>query len=132
TLRLYLHGRGMSDVRVWVPALSPGHGEDDPVFSGGQTGYHLIRDFLAMADGVLVHHYWANPSQYLDGPEAEWYAARIERAHDVIVHQLGLDLPFAVGEFNRPVNLESSADIQAALSEFERYWHYLNGLDYVV
>ena len=81
---------------------------------------------------MLVHHYWANPSQYLDGPEAEWYAARIERAHDVIVNQLGLDLPFAVGEFNRPVNLESSADIQAALSEFERYWHYLNGLDYVV
>lgn len=128
-LRSELANRGCHGVRIWGPALSPGHGEDD-----GIVGYRLLVDYLRVLDGIAVHCYWNRDGSgfVTDQGGSQWFAGRIERVHRIVKGELGLDKPWAVTEFNRGVNRADNADVVRYANECKAYYRWLNSLDYVV
>lgn len=113
-------------LRYWGPALSPGHQEDD-----GFEGYRLLAGYLAALDGVAVHNYWGPDFGFFNHSDFEWWAGRIERAHR-LVSSMGIIRPFATTEFNRKVDRADPADVARYATECQRYYAWLNSLDYVV
>jgi len=113
-------------LRYWGPALSPGHQEDD-----GFDGYRLLADYLVALDGIAVHNYWRPDGGFIGDPDFEWWAGRIERAYRLVT-SMGIHKPWAVTEFNRKVDRGNPDDIAAYANQCQRYYQWLNSLDYVV
>ncbi len=126
-LRAELAVRGCHGVRIWGPALSPGHQEDD-----GFEGYRRLEDYLRELDGIAVHNYWYPGGGFIGDPDAEWWSQRILRAHDLIEGRLGIVKPWAITEFNRKVDTGSNDDIADYAEQTKRYYQWVNSLDYVV
>lgn len=126
-LRDRLNRMGCNDMRLWGPALSPGHCEDD-----GFVGYRLLAPWLNMLDGISAHFYWRPDGGFIDHWESPWWAGRIEKAYAVVHDELGIDKPWAITEWNRKVNRENQSDILAYADQCKQYVWYLNSLPYVV
>lgn len=115
----------MPELRIWGPALSPGHQEDD-----GFEGYRLLADYLSALDGIAAHYYWRPDGGFLRDPDALWWSRRIELARAVLL-DIGIDRPMAVTEFNRKVDRSSGADVANYCQQVRDYYAYLAGLGYV-
>ena len=126
-LRQQLDWRGCPGVRVWGPALSPGHSEDDFF-----QGYRLLAPYLAQLDGIAVHNYWGPGWGFIGAPDAQWWAQRIVRAHALIEGELGIVKPWSITEYNRKVDRGDHGDIVNYASECRRYHAWTNSLDRVV
>lgn len=126
-LRGELDARGAGDIRLWGPALSPGHREDD----NGEF-YRILAPALALFDGIAVHNYWYPGGGFIGDPDFEWWAGRIERAHALIEGELGIVKPWAVTEHNRKVDRGSEADIANYAEQCQQLYQWHNSLPYVV
>ncbi len=126
-LRAGLSARGAVDCRLWGPALSPGHNEDDNFY-----GYRLLVNSLQLWDGIAVHNYWYPGGGFIGQPDAEWWSQRILRAHALVEGELRIVKPWAIAEFNRKINRGDPADIVAYAWECQRYYQWLNSLSWVV
>ncbi len=126
-LRHELEKRGCPDVRIWGPALSPGHSEDDNF-----EGYRRLKHYLCALDGIAVHNYWYPGGGFIGDPDAEWWSQRILRAHNLIEGWMGIHKPWAITEFNRKVKLDDVSDIANYAEQTKQYYRWVNSLDYVV
>ncbi len=119
-IRQLLAERGMSDVLLAGPALSPGHQETD----GAGYNKHLVYAYTHV-DIILAHYYWYRGGGFLNDDDAIHYSRRIEQDM-AYLKSLGVpDKPWAVGEFNREVDIHSEADRNHAVDQACQYYDYL-------
>ncbi len=127
-VRSLLAQAGMEDVRLVGPAMSPGHNESD-----GFGGYAYMPGFLRNCDILMFHHYWhRDPSTFLGGANAQWYAARLDM--DVgFIQGMGIKKAVAVGEYNSDgLDFNNAADMQRFYGEVVRFNQWLNSKPEVV
>lgn len=118
-LRKNLADRGMSDVLIAGPGLSPGHQETD----GGRYYKHL-KYCLSNVDIILVHYYWHPGGGFLNDPDAIHWSKRIEQDM-AYLKQLGVpDKPWCIGEFNREVEVNDESDRNNAVEQIKQYFDY--------
>jgi len=119
--------RGMPDVIICAPCLSPGHRENDlGTYDTLYQGYyrHMV-DFLRMVDIIGGHYYWPRQGGFLDDADAWAWSRRIQYDQEYF-RRLGINKPMAVTEFNRDEGAQGN--VPAYMEQLKRYYGYLAGL----